>query len=238
MGHVLGLVSINGNCNNGCDPDNPFEQSSYQCAKANEQYSILNPGQDLLLENNGGRGTSCSHWEEDSFKTAESSELMTGFFEENLYQPLSLVTIAALDDIGGYTVDYCAADIWPATDETIKRFPIMRTEADHNTGVDTTTMTPSDIGNWFENAYNDVVEWVMNNLKIVIVILIAFVVLVSFLLRYCCCKRRKDNRVSPTNEHRHASATKSYADDAWEVNKDQYYDPYRQQQNYDYRIQI
>ena len=55
-------------------------------------------------------------------------------------------------------------------------------------------------------------------------------VLVSLLMRYCCCKGRKDNRVSPTNEHRHASATKSYADDAWEVNKDQYYDPYRQQQ--------
>ena len=50
---------------------------------------------------------------------------MTGFFEADLFQPLSSVTVAALDDLG-YDVDYCGADIWPATEETIKRYEIYK----------------------------------------------------------------------------------------------------------------
>lgn len=51
---------------------------------------------------------------------------MTGFFEANLWQPLSLVTVAALDDIGGYEVDYCGADIWPATADTQNRHDVLK----------------------------------------------------------------------------------------------------------------
>jgi len=40
---------------------------------------------------------------------------MTGYFESNKYQPISRVSIAALDDLGVYTVDYDAADAWPYT---------------------------------------------------------------------------------------------------------------------------
>ena len=70
---------------------------------------------------------------------------MTGFFEANLYQPLSLVTIAALDDIEGYTVDYCAADIFPATDETANsgRFPVQKTDEDHDYNIE--NLSPIDI---------------------------------------------------------------------------------------------
>lgn len=72
-------------------------------------------------------GTACGHWEEDNFRTRQSSEVMTGFFEANLFQPLSSVTVAGLRDIG-YTVDFCGADIWPANEDTIQRFEIYKTQ--------------------------------------------------------------------------------------------------------------
>ena len=127
MGHVLGLVGTNGDCTSACDPNNRFSRSEYQCALALEEYEAIAPG-DLFLENSGGMGTACGHWDEAVFRTSASSELMTGFFEANLFQPLSLVTVAALDDLGGYEVDYCGADIWPADENTIQRFEIYRTE--------------------------------------------------------------------------------------------------------------
>ena len=45
---------------------------------------------------------------------SHNSELMTPYFEENLAQPLSRVSIAALDDsFSDYVVDYEAADPFP-----------------------------------------------------------------------------------------------------------------------------
>lgn len=68
-----------------------------------------------MLENNGGPGNKCGHWEEDSFpKTTGSSELMTGYFEANVAQPISKVSIASFDDIfDEYIVDYSQADPYP-----------------------------------------------------------------------------------------------------------------------------
>ena len=127
MGHVLGLVGTTTNlCNFECNPDS-LEQSEYSCPLANAAYGLLVPGTVLKLENFGGSGTACGHWDEDSFATTTSSELMTGYFEESLFQPLSLVTVAALDDLGVYQVDYCAADIWPADSSTLQRFEVMST---------------------------------------------------------------------------------------------------------------
>jgi hypothetical protein len=48
----------------------------------------------LKLENDGGLGIACIHWEEESFTFDGSSELTTGFLEEFRPQPLSLVTVA------------------------------------------------------------------------------------------------------------------------------------------------
>jgi hypothetical protein len=131
MGHVLGLVGTTTNlCNFECNPDS-LEQSGYSCPLANAEYECLVPGGTLKLENDGGDGTACVHWEEDSFSVDGSSELMTGFFEEDLFQPLSLVTVAGLDDIG-YEVDYCGADIWPATADTQQKFPVFSTSRTMN----------------------------------------------------------------------------------------------------------
>lgn len=137
MGHVLGLVGTNGGCTSACDPQNSSQQGVYQCQLATDEYQALAPGELLFLENRGGLGTACGHWEEDTFRTGVSSEIMTGFFEANLFQPLSLVTVAAIDDIEGYEVDYCGADVWPADENTIKRYEVFRTEQD----MDTSAMT-------------------------------------------------------------------------------------------------
>eukprot|EP00550_Attheya_septentrionalis_P001998 CAMPEP_0198288142 /NCGR_PEP_ID=MMETSP1449-20131203/6757_1 /TAXON_ID=420275 /ORGANISM="Attheya septentrionalis, Strain CCMP2084" /LENGTH=394 /DNA_ID=CAMNT_0043986253 /DNA_START=50 /DNA_END=1234 /DNA_ORIENTATION=+ len=132
MGHVLGLVGTTTDvCRAACNEQNPAEQSVYQCALAAEQYETLVTkvpelaGNNLVLENNGGPGTACGHWDEDVFGTVESSEIMTGFFEADLFQPLSAVTVAGLEDLG-YQVDYCGADIWPATNETTQRWEVIR----------------------------------------------------------------------------------------------------------------
>jgi len=109
MGHVLGLVGQNGSgC--GCD-STAVDQFAYPCPLAQAEYEKIFPGQILSLENNGGGGTMCAHWEEDDFPASTgSSELMTGFFESFLMQPITRVTIGALDDIPAYTVNYNAAD--------------------------------------------------------------------------------------------------------------------------------
>jgi len=161
MGHVLGLVGTNG-CADGCKPNNPSQFVAYQCSKATDEYALLNPGKTLFVENDGGAGTACVHWEEESFKESESSELMTGTFEKNLYQPLSLVTVAALDDIGGYTVDYCGADYWPMDANTFQRFPVSKTDNDI-TGTINSLPTAEDIENFIRNTTATIWEWIQAN---------------------------------------------------------------------------
>lgn len=126
MGHVLGLVGTTGVCTGACNARDSDTNFPYTCPLASAEYSAWAPST-LILENSGGQGTACGHWDESAFRTSQSSELMTGFFEANLLQPLSRVTVAAVEDLGGYTVDYCGADIWPATPETQQRFEVYRT---------------------------------------------------------------------------------------------------------------
>lgn len=114
----------------------------YQCERAKEEFLAISPDRrELVLENNGGPGTACGHWEEDIFRTEESSELMTGFFEANLLQPISIATVAALEDIGGYEVDYCGADVWPARSDIENKYEVLLPQRDIT--VDTTpTLAP------------------------------------------------------------------------------------------------
>lgn len=114
---MLGLVGVLGTCASRCG--NQLSDLTvfydYECTKASMEYELLVPGGTLRLENNGGGGTVCSHFEESNFNTATSSELMTGWFEANLGQPISRVTVAALDDLNSYgRLNYNAADPWPA----------------------------------------------------------------------------------------------------------------------------
>jgi hypothetical protein len=52
------------------------------------------------VENTGGAGTRDGHWRESVF----GSELMTGFYDSGVANPLSAVSAASLRDLG-YVVD-------------------------------------------------------------------------------------------------------------------------------------
>lgn len=108
MGHVLGI---------GVDYMwNGFESEAkdgfvYDGQHVLEKWSqyCSNDGSSLLVESGGGEGTRGSHWSEVCF----GNELMTGWIagKDN---PLSVLTVAALEDLG-YDVSYDAA-----TDEVVK----------------------------------------------------------------------------------------------------------------------
>lgn len=63
------------------------------------------------IEQGGGSGTSCGHWDEEQLQT----ELMTGFRGPGNVLPFSAITIGGLEDLG-YTVDYNQADTFDACD--------------------------------------------------------------------------------------------------------------------------
>ena len=121
MGHVLGIGTFwSQKCGVGCTSGD-YE---YTCSGANQKYAEAGfTNSDLTLENDGGPGTQCGHWDESSFSSNVYSELMTGYFEANKYQPLSAVTAAALEDLGGYEVDYSATDNFPDTLNTQEAMP-------------------------------------------------------------------------------------------------------------------
>mmetsp|Transcript_21103 Transcript_21103/g.29570 ORF Transcript_21103/g.29570 Transcript_21103/m.29570 type:complete len:476 (+) Transcript_21103:187-1614(+) len=100
MGHALGIGTLFGEweCNTKCP--------EYSCDHAKDEYEKLDLGDSLQLE----LGI-CSHWAESNFEHFYKSEIMTPLFEKNKYQPLSRVTIGALEDLG-YNVNYDAADPW------------------------------------------------------------------------------------------------------------------------------
>jgi hypothetical protein len=62
-------------------------------------------GQKVPVENTGGAGTMNGHWRESVLR----NELMTGFINSNVPNPLSVLTVRSLADLG-YVVDPAAAD--------------------------------------------------------------------------------------------------------------------------------
>ena len=62
-------------------------------------------GAKVPVENTGGSGTRDSHWRESVF----DAELMTGYMNAGVANPLSAVTAASLRDLG-YSVDVARAD--------------------------------------------------------------------------------------------------------------------------------
>lgn len=59
------------------------------------------------VENQGGAGTRGAHWRETTFKT----ELMTGYLNSGVKNPLSRISVGSLQDMG-YAVNYAAADTY------------------------------------------------------------------------------------------------------------------------------
>lgn len=77
----------------------------YLGSSANAQWNALGGSGQAPVENQGGEGTARSHWRESTF----GRELMTGFSNTSVFQPLSRMTIASFGDLG-YTVNLNAAD--------------------------------------------------------------------------------------------------------------------------------
>jgi len=101
MGHVLGIGPIwKKVCGNDCYNGD----TEYKCNNASKEFKrIVNPYETLRLQ-----PYVCMHWAEDNFGYF-SDELMTPIFDEDMYQPISRVTVGALEDVG-YKVNYAAAD--------------------------------------------------------------------------------------------------------------------------------
>lgn len=107
MGHVLGIGTLWPdfglvNYSNSC-PSTP----RYSGASARSEWNALGGSGDVPVEQNGGGGTACGHWDEETF----NAELMTGYIEQSGSMPLSRMTAGTLQDMS-YTVNKAAADAY------------------------------------------------------------------------------------------------------------------------------
>lgn len=113
MGHVVGIGGLWGYlgfvdnaCGNGlfgvCRGD-----PTYNGAAGREGFLALGGGvnEDLLVGNERGPGTWDAHWREETFV----NELMTGFLDQGMPNPLSIMTVLSLKDIG-YSVNLDSAE--------------------------------------------------------------------------------------------------------------------------------
>jgi Leishmanolysin len=108
MGHILGLgthwqlLNLTANTLGGnlCGSD-----PQYVGANAIREYRALGGTGNIKLENLYGPGTCEGHWKESVFGT----ELMTGFLNGNVANPLSRMTLASMQDLG-YNIDLSKAD--------------------------------------------------------------------------------------------------------------------------------
>lgn len=108
MGHILGLgthwqvlgLTANTLGGNFCGTD-----PQYVGANAIREYRALGGAGNIKLENLYGPGTCEGHWKESVFGT----ELMTGFLNGNVANPLSRMTLASMQDLG-YNIDLSKAD--------------------------------------------------------------------------------------------------------------------------------
>lgn len=117
IGHVLGIGTLWGATSGETSVAPVHEGSSTTAA-----YEALS-GSDAFLREGvplqlfGGAGTSLAHWSEENF----DNELMTGIINSNAENPLSTVSLSALEDIG-YEVDQSAADSYGLPSLQITRF--------------------------------------------------------------------------------------------------------------------
>jgi subtilisin-like proprotein convertase family protein len=105
MGHVLGIGTIWDNLEliAGAGTNNPRFLGPQAIAEYNELFD--NTSTSVPVENTGGPGTRDGHWSEAIF----GNELMTGYLNSGVANPISRITIGQLDDLG-YEVNLDAAD--------------------------------------------------------------------------------------------------------------------------------
>src|SRR5947208_3542906 len=108
MGHVLGFATIWPSLGllsgaGGTDPH--FVGAQATAAFDRNGGQPCSAGAKVPVENCCGPGTRDSHWRETVFET----ELMTGFLDSGVPNPLSVITPASMGDLG-YVVNYAASE--------------------------------------------------------------------------------------------------------------------------------
>jgi Leishmanolysin len=109
IGHVLGIGTyFVAKGITGTDA----QKCPYKAVHASAEYKKISGCSVVPMETSGssGDGTYCSHWDEDCLK----NELMTGTLNLGGPNPLSRITIGALEDMG-YPVTYSFADSYTAS---------------------------------------------------------------------------------------------------------------------------
>jgi hypothetical protein len=105
MGHVLGLGTIwaTKGLLTGAGTSDP----EFTGAHATAEYNALfhTSVNSVPVENTGGSGTADAHWRESVF----GNELMTGWLNSGIANPLSRITVASMADLG-YQVNMNVAD--------------------------------------------------------------------------------------------------------------------------------
>lgn len=116
MGHVIGLgtlwPALEGILKDPCPMFRPRPCDPYYIGGFGVQgYKRLNPPASIgplpPVANTGGAGTANGHWREVTF----DNELMTGYLNSGSENPLSIMTIMSLKDLG-YTVDESVAEAY------------------------------------------------------------------------------------------------------------------------------
>ncbi len=126
MGHVLGIGTLwnyDRNLLVGKGGADPYFQGTAGRAGFAAINTLVYSGNPVPVENSGGVGTRDSHWRE----TVLLRELMTGFLNRNVTNPLSRLTIGSLQDLG-YTVNLNAADPYSLTAQLRYAFPYIESE--------------------------------------------------------------------------------------------------------------
>jgi hypothetical protein len=130
MGHVLGygtIWSLQGLLvgpagSGGTDPH--FIGANAVAAFDRIGGTSYTGGVKVPVEGMGGPGTADAHWREAVF----GNELMTGFINSGVANPLSVVTVASQGD-EGYLVNYAAADLYTHAFSAAARVPAQGTGA-------------------------------------------------------------------------------------------------------------
>lgn len=107
MGHVLGIGTLWEPLSTGLCAPNGSGTPTFTGTNAVTEWTTLKggtPSGNVPIEDAGGPGTQCGHWDEETFFT----ELMTGFLN-TAADPLSRLTIGSLKDLG-YSVNLNAAE--------------------------------------------------------------------------------------------------------------------------------
>jgi len=116
IGHVLGIGTL-WDATSGENSVAPVHEgssttSAYESLSGSDAYLI----EGVPLQLFGGAGTSLAHWSEENF----DNELMTGVIDSDVENPLSGVSLSALEDIG-YEVDQGAADSYELPSAQVTR---------------------------------------------------------------------------------------------------------------------